>query len=111
MASGFNHLHKRKRIYKNFEEYPSPNKFKRFFDYFIYIIAILSPFISVPQVYAIWYFRNISGVSLLTWSGILFGGIFWLIYGFIHKEKPIIITNTLGIIFSLLIVYGILKFG
>lgn len=111
MASGFHHLHKRKRIYKKFEEYPSPNKFKRFFDYFIYAIAILTPVILVPQIYKIWYFQNVSGVSLLTWLGTLLGGIFWLIYGFIHKEKPIIITNTMGIFFHILIIIGILKFG
>ena len=111
MARGFDHLHLRKRIHQKHEKFPHPNKWKRFMDKFIYFIAIFGPLIAIPQVLKIWYNQNSSGVSILTWSGYLLGGIFWLIYGLMHKEKPIVITNSLWIIVEIFIIIGIFRFG
>ena len=111
MASGFHHLHKRKRIYKNFEEYPSSNKFKRFFDLMAYPAAIIGPFFIFLQLWKIWYFEKATGVSIITWIGIFIGSGFWFLYGVIHKEKPIILTNLLTLIFSFFIIMGTLKFS
>ena len=111
MASGFHHLHKRKRIHQNKEKYPSPDKFKRILDNMAYIAAILGPLIIVPQLWKIWNSQDVSGVSILTWVGYMFGGTFWFIYGVAHKEKPIMIMNLLWFLLSLSIVIGILRFG
>lgn len=124
MASGLHHFHKRKRKGKTKEnikeatkvvkspfETPSKNKLKGFMDTIIYIVAVLGPLIAIPQVLKIWYVKDASGVSLITWLGYLAGGFFWLTYGFLHKEKPIIITNALWIFVQIFIIIGIIRYG
>ena len=111
MANSFHHLHKRERIHKKHEKYPHSNKWKNLLDKVIYFIAIVGPLISIPQVLKIWSEQTAEGLSLFTWSGYLFGGFFWLAYGIMHKEKPIILTNCLWIIINIGIISGILIYG
>lgn len=111
IGRGLHHLHKRKRIHQKYEKYPSKDKWKRLVDKFIYIVAIFGPLIAIPQVLKIWANQDGSGVSVLTWLGYLVGAFFWLIYGFAHKEKPIIITNSLWIVVEIFIIIGIFRFG
>jgi len=111
MTGGFHNLHQRKRVHLKKEKYPHPNKFKRYLDIIAYIAAILGPLIAIPQLWKIWYSQNALGVSILTWSGYMVGGIFWLLYGVAHKEKPIIIMNLLWFVLSLIIILGILRFS
>lgn len=120
MASGLHHFHKRKlkgdlkvttKVVKSPFETPSRNKLKGFMDTIIYIVAVLGPLIAIPQVLKIWHVQDASGVSLLTWIGYLLGGFFWLTYGFLHKEKPIIITNALWIFVQIFIIIGIIRYG
>lgn len=126
MASGLHHFHKRKRnkkvdkkledkeavkIVKSPFETPSRTKLKGFMDTIIYIIAILGPLIAIPQVLKIWHVKDATGVSLITWIGYLAGGFFWLTYGILHKEKPIIITNALWIFVQIFIIIGIIRYG
>lgn len=106
MASGLHHQHIRKRIYKKYEKYPHPNKFKRFVDKTIYIIAIFGPLIALPQIIKIWYYKDAGGVSPLTWIGYFLGAFLWMTYGIMHKEKPIIIANIMWIIATISIITG-----
>ena len=122
MGSGLHHFHKRKRNKKSEQkettktikspfETPSRTKLKGFMDTIIYIVAVLGPLIAIPQVLKIWYVKDATGVSLITWVGYLAGGFFWLTYGILHKEKPIIITNGLWIFVQIFIIVGIMRFG
>lgn len=78
-------------------------------DWFIYAVALLSPIMTLPQVTQIWIEKNVAGVSLLTWSSYTVFAVFWLTYGLIHREKPIILSNILGGSLNLIIVAGILN--
>jgi len=100
------HLHIRKRIDLKKEKYPHPDKFKRLIDNLIYVIALFGPIVSIPQIIKIYFYQNASGVSTFTWTGYLIGSIFWLIYGIIHKEKPIIFSSILWIIIEIFIFIG-----
>ena len=111
MTSVKHHIHIRKRIYQNLEKYPHPNKWKRFVDRFIYVTAIFGPLVSIPQILKIWAEKDASGISFITWLGFLFGAIFWLFYGIMHKEKPIILSSLLWIIVEIFILIGILIYG
>ena len=108
MNQGLHHISIRKRIFKNLETYPHPEKGKRLFDEFIYVVSIVGPFVILPQVIEIWVNKNIQGVSVVTWglSGVISS--FWFVYGVLHKEKPIMFANALGCILSFLVVLGIL---
>jgi len=105
---GLHHLHKRKRIFKKLERYPPPNKFVRFVDDFIYIVAIIIPLMTIPQVLKIWISRSAENVSLITWSAFLLSAVSWLFYSIIHKDKPLIINSVLWIILELFVIIGIL---
>jgi uncharacterized protein with PQ loop repeat len=107
---GLHHFHLRKRISKG-EKYPSRNKFKRFIDNSILFVSIIGPIMTIPQVVEIWYGQNAAGVSLTSWTTYLFSAIFWLSYGLIHKEKPIIIANGLMIILEIFIIVGTIIYG
>ena len=111
MGSALHHVHKRKRIHHKKEKYPHPNKFKSFIDRLIYVVAIVGPIITIPQVLKIWLEQSAAGVSLVSWSFYLIGSLIWLSYGIMHKEKPIILSNCLWLIANIFIVLGILIYG
>lgn len=104
---GLFHLQKRKRIYKKGEPFPHPDPVKRMVDVVIYIVGILAPLMAIPQMLKIWIEKAAEGVSLFSWSALLVSAIIWLLYGLLHREKPLIITYVLWIIVDALIVLGI----
>lgn len=75
-------------------------------DKVIYVIATFGPVMTIPQLIKIWVEKNAIGVSALTWSAYLIVAIFWLIYGKMHNEKPIIYSSILWIIAESLVVIG-----
>ncbi len=77
----------------------------------IYVGAIIGPFAILPQVLKIWTEHDAQGVSAITWFGYLCGAFFWGIYGFVHKEKPIVVANLLSGTFVLLVLAGILLYS
>jgi len=88
----------------------SSNKYT-FLDYVIYIVAILSPFMTLPQLYLIWVNKTVAGVSAISWSGYVIFNLIWIYYGIVHKDKPIILTNLLWAVFQIFVVLGVLLNG
>ncbi|MBU0530099.1 MAG: PQ-loop domain-containing transporter [Candidatus Aenigmatarchaeota archaeon] len=111
MTDGMHHAHKRKRIYQKKEPYPHPNKWKRLLDKLIYMIGMIAPIMTIPQVLQIWVEQNASGISILTWSAWTVVAVFWIIYGLAHKEKPIVIIFITWIIIYALVISGALLYG
>lgn len=105
-TAAMHHLHKRKRIHDKNELYPHSNKFKRFMDKIIFIVGIVGPGLTIPQIIKIFSMQSAAGVSLITWLGYLIASIFWIIYGILHKDKPIIVTYCMNIIVNLGVVIG-----
>ncbi len=83
-------------------------KLNRVIDDLIYGIGSFGVLIFVPQLIKVWGGGDISGVSPLTWVGMLASSIFWLTYGIIHKARPIIFINSLAAIIQFLVVFGLL---
>jgi len=108
---GLHHFHKRKRIYQKHEPYPHPSKLKRFIDKSIYVIAVFGMVMTIPQITKIWVEKNAAGVSAISWGAYMVGATFWLTYGIVHKEKPIIFTNSIWIFLEILVVVGTLIYG
>ena len=86
-------------------------KFKRIFDKLIYVVGIFGPLMTLPQVMKIWINHQVAGVSIVTWVGYSVNSFFWLGYGIIHKEKPIIINYILWLILNISVVIGVLIYG
>ncbi len=77
-------------------------------DRFIYVVGVFGPLMTIPQVTKIWFEKNATGVSVISWISYLLCAIFWLIYGVMHREKPIIVTYAIWIVLDFLIVIGAL---
>lgn len=74
-------------------------------------VAFLGPLTSLPQIIEIWFVdKSAAGVSILTWSAFVVMAAVWLLYGIVHKQRPIIISNALWIVAQSLIVAGALRF-
>ncbi len=58
----------------------------------------------IPQVVKIVVHKQSQGVSLITFSVFSVGMFFWLIYGIMIMSWPVIVTNALTLVLSLLIV-------
>lgn len=107
MNIGFHHF-----LYKH--KYPEQNplmnnsKFRLLVDKGVYVIGFLGILVILPQILNIWIGKNTQGISLVTWLGFLVGSSFWLFYGLIHKEKPIIFINLAVILADLIVIIGLI---
>lgn len=106
MPEVIHHYHRRKRIHEKHEPYPHPNKLKNMVDKLIYVVGIGGIIMMLPQLYKIWIEKNASGISVISFTGFVVANIFWLLYGILHREQPIIILYTLWIILNSLVVVG-----
>ena len=80
----------------------------RFMDDLMYVVAIIAPVMTIPQLMQVWVRKQSQGVSLLTWGAYAGVSVLWLIYAIIHKEKPVILSQFLMLILDFLIVIGVL---
>lgn len=108
---GIHHLHKRKRIHQQYQKYPHPIKWIRWFDSFLFIVAVIAPLVAIPQLMKVYVLQEVAGLSLITWSFYCVGNIPWVIYGFIHKAKPVMLAHGLWFLVNLCMVIGILIYG
>ena len=100
------HIHKRKRFHENLEAYPHPNKWIRFLDNLILFVAVVGPMANIPQIIKIFTLKSSAGVSALTFIIYAVFNIPWIIYGIVHKEKPIVIAYILWLITNLAVIAG-----
>ena len=103
------HLHKRKRI--KLKTYPNKSRPIKFLDDLLLLIAIIGPFVNFPQIFKIYHLKNATGVSLISWSLFALFDIPWVIYGYVHKEKLLIIAYSLWFISNIIIIIGIILYG
>lgn len=78
------------------------------FDKLVLPVALIAPFMTLPQVFEVWGKGKVDGVSPITWFGYALGSGLWVVYGLIHKEKPLTIANFLLVVFDISIVIGVL---
>lgn len=83
---------------------------KHFLDRLIYVIALIAPLMTIPQMLEVLLQHKTQGVSLSTWGAYAGVSGLWVLYGLQHKEKPIILTNLLLFIFDTSIVVGVLLY-
>jgi hypothetical protein len=76
------------------------------FDNLVLLLSFVSPLSGIPQAVDIWVGNG--SVSILTWTLFFLNGVISLIYGIIHKIKPIIVTNVIWSVIDLAIIVGML---
>ncbi len=110
-SRGLHHFHLRKRIHQNLEEYPHPDRLKRIMDKLVYVAGLLGPIMTLPQLKMIWIDHMASGVSVISWGTYTVTAIFWVIYGVIHQDKPIIITYSLWFFINGMVTLGVILYS
>jgi uncharacterized protein with PQ loop repeat len=110
MNLGFLHLHTRKRISVEADPYPHPSFIKRHFDRIMYAVALVAPAILLPQVYRIFAYQDVGGLSLFTAAALACFNLLWIMYGMLHQAIPIVVANTAFFMLNVASVYAILIF-
>lgn len=80
-------------------------------DHLVYGASIFVPAMTALQAAKIWFEKDAEGISIITWAGFALANIVWLLYGIVHKEKPIIFMYIFLFIFNISIVIGTLLYG
>lgn len=106
---GLHHLSLRQKCSK-LEPYPHPNRMMRVLDSMIYFVAVITPVMTIPQIAKIWVDQNVSGISVITWSTYLLATVFWLLYGIVHRAKPIIFSNGIWVVIHAIIITGVVLY-
>lgn len=65
--------------------------------------GILTTGAFLPQVFKIWKSKSAKDVSFGLVGTYIAGACMWLIYGFISKDLPILMTNFFGLVLNVLI--------
>ena len=105
------HLHIRKRLSKSLEPYPARSGWKRLLDKAVYGVGILGPVMTIPQIALIYVGRDATGVAPESWFMWAIFDIPWILYGFAHKERPIVVTYTLWMLANLAVGIGAILYG
>jgi len=105
---GVHHIHKRKRASSSLCEYPHSKKWIRFLDRFLLIVAVVGPLLVLPQILKIYVEQNAIGVSALSWGLLAIFNIPWIVYGFVHKDKPIAIGYSIWFVVNIIVTVGAL---
>lgn len=87
-----------KEVEKQGQVLPPQGKFANFIDRIIYPVGLLGPVMTFPQLFEVWIHKSAGDLSLITWGGWLILSFIWLVYGILHKDKPIIISNILWVV-------------
>jgi len=74
-------------------------------------LSIVTMLMTVPQVYGIWFGRNASGVSALSWSAYLVSACLWFVYGIQKKDRTIYLACVGWILLDAAIVVGVIAHG
>jgi uncharacterized protein with PQ loop repeat len=80
-------------------------------DRLVYLAAIVEPLFSLPQAYLIYHDKAAVSVSILAWLGFESMTLIWLWYGFVHKEKMILIYQGLFFVIDGAVLIGAIYYG
>jgi len=101
------HLHTRKRKHnKQLRKYPHPDKKVRFLDRLVLVVAIIGPFMSFPQLFKIFYYQSAAGISVLSFALFSMINIPWIVYGFVHKDNPVVISSLIWFASNVMVAIG-----
>lgn len=105
------HPHLRKRISKALEPYPARTLWKRALDRVVFAVGIIGPVITIPQILLIYVGKNAAGVSAVSYFGLAILNVPWILYGLVHRERPIVVAYSLWFFVNLIIATGAVLYG
>ena len=87
------------------------NKFKCYYEKYMYIVGILGQMVFYAQAYTIFYNKSAVDVSLLGFFTGFISVASWLFYGVLIKNRPLIIANIVATIGAVLVLIGIFLYA
>ncbi|RJR14119.1 hypothetical protein C4585_00795 [Candidatus Parcubacteria bacterium] len=106
------HLYFRKRISADtLEPFPAKDLRLIILDEIVLVVGVIGPLTTIPQILKIFILQDATGVSTLSWGLSALFDIPWIMYGIVHKERPITIAYTLWLIMNLAVFVGALVYG
>lgn len=81
------------------------------YDHFMYVVAVISPFVTVPQFLDVWTRRNVEGLSLFTWGAYSIVAFLWLFYWKEHNKLWIFFGHIIILLLNLGIVAAIILYS
>ena len=111
MSHAEHHYHKRKRIHKKHEKFPHPDPVRRMVDKLIYVVGMSAPIFYIPQIYKIFSNKEAGDIAIITFISFLVANLFWVWYGTLHKEKPIVVIHGSLVLANIAIIGGALLYG
>ena len=76
-----------------------------------YVVAILEPLVTLPQVITIFADKTATGVSLVTWVGYELLTLVWIWYAVVHKDRLIFLYQGLFLMIQAGVIIGGLMYG
>jgi uncharacterized protein with PQ loop repeat len=80
-------------------------------DKLLRLMSVATMVMTLPQVYAVWFGSNTSGVSALSWGAYLLSACLWFVYGLRKHDKTIYLACIGWILLDVAIVAGVLVRG
>ena len=81
---------------------------------FTTILGIVAGFLTtlsyLPQVIKIWSTKSTKDISLGMFSILSLGIFFWLIYGLLIRDLPLVLANSVTLAFTMVILFFKLRF-
>lgn len=78
-----------------------------FIDDSMYVVGLIAPLMTLPQVIAVWTASSTKAISLPTWFAYAIVSFLWTFYGMYKKEYPVALTNFLLFLFDSAVVLGV----
>lgn len=79
--------------------------------YMMYVVAVVMPLTTIPQIQQLYSTKVTTGLSLTTWVMYTAFGIVPLLYAISNKLKPLILTNVIWMVIDFLMIYGIIRYS
>jgi len=80
------------------------------YDYLGYLGSFLTSITFVPQVYKAWQTKSVGDLSKWMVLIVIASAGIWLVYGIAIKSGPVIVANTVVLIFALVLLYFTYRF-
>lgn len=77
----------------------------RVVDILAYAVGVGGNLAVIPQIIKAWQ-SNAPGLAVLTWLLFVCIGIIWLVYALLHRQRPLIVAQTVGIAANTAVIAG-----
>ncbi len=90
---------------KNFKHKINKKKATKAVDAMAYVVGVGGNIAVIPQIIKAWE-SDAPGLAVSTWLLFSAIGTIWLAYAILHKQKPLIVAQSVSIIANLMVVSG-----